>query len=140
MYQQITIVGNLGNSPELRFTPQGDAVCSFSLATNRQWKNNDGEKFEEVTWFRISVWKAQAEACNQWLDKGKQVMVVGQLQPDKDTGGPRIWEDDAGNARASFEVRAIMVKFLGSRSDTPLEREGDPAPSSASTPNDEIPF
>ncbi len=140
MYQKIILVGNLGNQPELRYTSSGDAVTSFNLATNRQWKNDAGEKFEEVTWFRISVWGKQAEAVNEYLEKGRQALVEGVLQPDKDTGGPRIWEDDAGKARASFEVRATTVKFLGSRGDTPSDRGGGPSPSSASTPDDEIPF
>lgn len=117
MYQQTTIIGNLGNSPELRYTPTGDAVCSFSVATNRKWTGQDGQPQEQVTWFRVSAWGKTGEACNQWLEKGKLVMVVGQLQPDKATGGPRIWTDNDGNARASFEIRAFTVKFLGGSQD-----------------------
>ena len=143
MYQKIILVGNLGNQPELRYTASGEAVCNFSLATNRQWKNSDGEKVKEVTWFRISAWGKQAEAVNQYLEKGGQVFVEGTLQPDPDTGGPRIWEDDSGNARASFEVRAYQVKFLGGKSDFAPEGDSSSAPSSASTATisaDEIPF
>lgn len=117
MYQKVTLIGNLGQAPELRFTPQGDAVTSFSLATNRKWTGGDGQPQEETTWFRISAWGKLAEVCNQYLDKGRQVLVEGSLTPDRETGGPRIWTDKDGNARASFEVRAQQVKFLGGRED-----------------------
>ncbi len=118
MLQKLTLIGNLGNEPELKYTPQGDAVTSFSLATNRKWTGQDGQPQEQTVWFRISVWGKQAEPCNQYLAKGRQVYVEGQLTPDRETGGPRIWTDNDGKARASFEVRAFQVQFLGGRSDS----------------------
>lgn len=113
MYQKVVIVGNLGNDPELRYTPQGDAVTSFSVATNRRWTGADGQPAEETTWFRVSAWGRQAETCNQYLSKGRQVLVEGRLVPDRNTGGPRIWTAQDGTARASFELRALSVQFLG---------------------------
>lgn len=144
MYQKVMLVGNLGGDPELRYTPKGDAVTSFSLATNRKWKNSDGTPGEETCWFQVSVWGRQAEACNQYLAKGRQVFVEGRLIPDSETGGPRIWTDASGNPRASFSIRAIAVQFLGGGSNKPpdevrfgddFERQGQDT-----VDEDEIPF
>lgn len=115
MFQEITVIGNLGSDPELKYTSQGDAVTSFNVATNRKWTGSDGEKVEQTTWFRISVWGNQAEACNEYLSKGRQVFIKGTLQSDGGTGGPRVWVDNEGKSRASFEIRAYTVQFLGSR-------------------------
>lgn len=138
MYQKVIIVGHLGIEPELRFTASGDAVTSMSVATNRKWTNSDGQKQEQVTWFRVSVWGKQAEVCNDHLAKGRQVLVEGSLTPDPATGGPRIWEDSEGNARASFELRAIRVQFLGGGGQSQSE-ETQSRPSGALA-EDEIPF
>ncbi len=113
MYQKFVAVGNLGGDPEMRFTQTGTAVTNFSLATNRKWTGNDGETHEETTWIRVSTWGKLAEVCNQYLTKGKQVLVEGRLNSDPETGGPRIWTDSQGNARASWEINAYEVKFLG---------------------------
>lgn len=113
MFHKVVIIGNLGTDPDLKYLPNGDAVCSFSVATNRKWKNSDGSKGEEVTWFRVSAWRKQAEICNQYLKKGKQVYVEGRLTPDKNTGGPRVWTANDGQPHASFELTALEVKFLG---------------------------
>jgi single-strand DNA-binding protein len=115
MYHKIIIVGNLGRDPEMRYTPQGTPVTTFSVATNRRWTNADGTPGEETTWFRVSAWRRMAEVCNQYLSKGQQVFVEGQLKPDPETGGPRVWTGNDGIARASFEITAFTVKFLGGR-------------------------
>ena len=115
MYQKVIIVGNLGRDPEMRYTPQGTPVTNFSVATNRRWTNADGTPGEETAWFRVSAWGRMAEVCNEYLAKGRQVLVEGQLKPDPETGGPRIWTGNDGIARASFEVHANTVKFLGRR-------------------------
>jgi single-strand DNA-binding protein len=120
MYHKVTIIGNLGHDPELKYTPQGDAVVNFSVATNRRWTNNDGSQGEETVWFRCVAWRKLAEVINQYLAKGRQVYIEGRLQPDKATGGPRVWTDKDGNSRASFEVTVETIKFLGS----PGERNG----------------
>ena len=133
MYQTIIIVGNLGRDPELRYTPNGKAVTNFSVATNRQWTNGDGETVKETVWFRVSAWGKQAETCNQYLSKGSKVLVEGRLQPDPDTGGPKIWFREDGTPAASFEVNANTVRFLSSK------EEGEDQDSSTST-DEEIPF
>lgn len=114
MYQQITLVGNLGNDPEMRFTPNGTAVTNISVATSNKYTKKDGEKVDETTWFRVSVWGKSAEAANTYLKKGSKVLVTGRMTVDKATGGPRVYESK-GEHRASFEVTANEVKFLSSR-------------------------
>lgn len=120
MYQRLVLVGNLGRDPEMRYTPNGTAVTSLSVATSRKYTTADGQQKEETVWFRVSVWGKQAEPCNQYLSKGRKVLVEGTLVPDEN-GGPRIWTDKEGKARASFEVRANTVRFLDSK------REGAPS-------------
>ena len=113
MYQKLLIVGNLGQDPEMRYMPDGQAVTNFSLACNRRWNDSNGQPQEEVTWYRVSVWGRQAEAANQYLSKGRQVLVEGRLRPDSNTGGPRLWTRNDGSSGASFEVTADRVQFLG---------------------------
>ena len=117
MYHTIIIVGNLGRDPEMRYTPSGQAVTNFSVATNRNYTGSDGQPVKETMWFRISTWGKQAETCNQYLKKGSKVLVEGRLVPDKDTGGPRIWNKQDGSPAASFEITAVTVRFLSSRGD-----------------------
>lgn len=118
MYQTIIIAGNVGRDPEMRYTPSGQAVTSFSVATNRQYTNNNAETVKETIWFRVSAWGKQAETCNQYLKKGSKVLVEGRLTADPATGGPRVWTGQDGSPRASFEVSASTVRFLSSRSET----------------------
>jgi single-strand DNA-binding protein len=112
MYQKIIIVGNLGRDPEMRYTPTGQSVTSFSVATSRQYSQN-GETVKETTWFKITAWGKQAETCSQYLKKGAKVLVEGRLSVDKATGGPRIW-DSNGTAKTGFEITAEVVRFLSS--------------------------
>lgn len=116
-YQKLIIVGNLGRDPEMRYTPDGTPVTTLSIATNRKWNNTDGSQGEETTWFRVTAWKKTAESAAQYLTKGRQVMIEGQLTPDRATGGPKIWTRQDGTAGASFEVRADRIVFLGGRSE-----------------------
>ena len=117
MYQTIIIAGDVGRDPEMRYTPSGQAVTSFSVATNRQYTNNNGETVKETIWFRISAWGKTGEVCNQYLKKGSKVLVEGRLTADPATGGPRVWTAQDGSTRASFEVYAQTVRFLSSRSE-----------------------
>lgn len=112
MFHTLIVVGNLGKDPEMRFTPSGQAVCSFSVATSRQYSGANGEQVKETIWMRISTWGKTAEACNQYLKKGSKVLVEGRLTPDKATGGPRIWTKSDGTSGASFEITASNVRFL----------------------------
>ena len=137
MYHTIIIVGNLGRDPEMRYTPTGQAVTNFPVATNRQYTASSGESVKETIWFRISVWGKQAETCNQYLRKGGKVLVEGRLNPDPNTGGPRIWQGQSGPG-ASFEVTANTVRVLSSRGETEMMGAGgeDYNPES----DDDIPF
>jgi single-strand DNA-binding protein len=117
MYHTLIIVGNLGKDPEMRYTPSGQAVTSFPVASNRKYTSSNGEQVNETIWFRISAWGKQAEICNQYLKKGSKVLVEGRLTPDKTTGGPRLWKKQDGSSGASFEVNAQTVRFLSTRAD-----------------------
>jgi single-strand DNA-binding protein len=114
MYQKMIIAGNLGKDPELRYAPNGDAVCSLNVATNRKYTDKGGQQVKETTWFRVSVWGKQAETCNQYLHKGSSVLIEGRLQADKATGGPRIFTRGDGTSGSSFEMTAESVRFLSS--------------------------
>ena len=141
MYQKVVIVGNLGTDPEMRYTPSGQAVTNFSVATNRRWSDSQGNQQEETVWLRVSVWGRMAEVCNQYLAKGRQVLVEGTMRPDPETGGPRIWTDQNGQPRASFELTGREVKFLGTRGDSGGDFGGDSGPGEApGLTEDEIPF
>jgi len=107
MYQHTVIVGNLGRDPEMRYTQSGDAVTSFSVAVNRKWTNQDGSPGEKTTWFRVSAWRRLAETCNQYLSKGRLVLVEGDVSASAWT--PK----DGGDPRASLELRARNVNRGG---------------------------
>jgi len=121
MYQQITLVGNLGNDPEMRHLPNGDPVTNFSVAANRYWTGADGQRQEKTVWFEVAAWQRLAETCNQYLSKGRRVLVVGELEE------PDVWTDSSGNARATLKVRARNVQFLGSREQGNVMSEGQAA-------------
>lgn len=106
MYQKLIIIGNLGRDPELKFTADGKAVANFSVATSRKYKDTD-----ETTWFRVSTWDKQAEACNTYLSKGSKVLVEGRLKSNAD-GNPRVYERKDGTWSASYEITAESVRFL----------------------------
>lgn len=138
MYQQITLVGNLGTDPEMRYTTSGVPVASFSLAVNKTWTNQEGQRQDKTTWFRVTTWRKQAEIVSQYLTKGRQVLVIGEVED------ARPWTDRDGNMRASLEVTAQLVKFMGSRNDPVGGSDGsfDSAESGAgeSVSDEEIPF
>jgi len=124
-HQNVQLIGYLGADPEMRFTPSGQAVTNFSLATNRKYINGSGQEVKETTWFKVSAWGKLAEACNSYLHKGSQVYVEGRLVADPSTGGPRLWTRQDGSPAASFEVHANLVRFLGGKNgngnDAPVE-------------------
>jgi single-strand DNA-binding protein len=136
MYQKITIVGNLGKDPEMRFTPSGQPVTSFNVATNRSYTGSDGQRVKETVWFRVSVWGKQAESSNNYLHKGSKVLIEGRLMADPATGGPRTYNRQDGSTGASFEITASTVQFLDSRSDSDQSSNDDMGTLS----DDEIPF
>lgn len=111
MFHTIIIAGNVGKNPEMRYTPSGQAVTTFSVASNREYTHNN-EKVKETCWFRVTTWGKQAEVCNQYVKQGMKILVEGRLSPDKATGGPRVWAKKDGTSAASFEVTAGTVRFL----------------------------
>jgi single-strand DNA-binding protein len=141
MFHTLIIVGNVGRDPEMRYTPSGQAVTSFSVASNRRYTSSNGEQVNETIWFRVSAWGKQAEICNQFLKKGSRVLIEGRLTPDKASGGPRIWQKQDGTSAASFEVTAQTVRFLTTRGESEASGPATDAGDTAVAPaEDDIPF
>lgn len=109
-FNKIILVGNLGRDPELRYTPQGTPVCSFTMATNEKRKDKAGEMQDVTTWFRITLWGRQAEAASQYLTKGRPVYIEGRLRIEE-------WTDRDSKQRYTLEVHATDMQFIGSRGD-----------------------
>lgn len=136
-FNKIVIVGYLGRDPEIRYTPQGTAVCNISIATTEKRKGKEGDAQDVTTWFRVTLWGRQAEVANQYLTKGKQVYIEGRLRQDEYT-------DREGNRRQTLEVTATDLQFLSSVRDS--QGESDPGPagekvSGSDWPGeDDIPF
>lgn len=111
-FNKIIIVGNLGRDPELRYTPQGSAVCNFSVATNEKKRDKAGELQDVTTWFRITLWNKQAENASKYLTKGSPIYIEGRLRIEE-------WTDKDGNNRFTLDVNATDMQFIsaGSRGD-----------------------
>jgi single-strand DNA-binding protein len=133
MYSKVIILGNLGKDPTMAYAPSGDAMTKFSVAANESYTNSAGEKVKKTTWFNVTTWKKLAEICQTYLHKGSKVYIEGTLQADPATGGPRVWTGQDGASRASFEIRAELVRFLNSRD----EDEGSAPVAKSATPFDE---
>jgi len=132
MYQKTVVVGHLGRDPEMRYTPSGVPVTSFSVATTRKWTNANGEQQEKTTWFRVTCWRKLAELTAQYLQKGRLVLVEGDVEAS-------AWTDREGAARASLELTATTVRFLGGRGEVSEGIPGEPGGELPAT-EDEIPF
>ena len=143
-FNKIILVGYLGRDPEIRYTPSGEAVCNFSVATTERRKDATGEFQDHTTWFKVVVWRRQAEIANQYLTKGKQVYIEGRLRQQEYT-------DRDGNRRTSLEVTASDIQFLGTKGDeagvsspaTTTSKASRPATDTTDEPplsDDEIPF
>jgi single-strand DNA-binding protein len=102
---KVMIIGNLGKDPEMRYTPSGRPVTTFSVASSRSWYTSNGERRTETEWFNIVAWSNLAERCNQYLVKGQQVYIEGRLQT-------RHWEDDEGKRHSSVEIVANEMIML----------------------------
>lgn len=110
-FNKITVVGNLGKDPELRYTPQGNAVCNFSVATNEKRRDKGGDLQDVTTWFRITLWGKQAENASKYLTKGSPIYVEGRLRVEE-------WSDRDGKTRYTLDVQATDMQFIGnSRND-----------------------
>jgi single-strand DNA-binding protein len=108
---KVMIIGNLGRDPEMRYTPSGRPVTTFSVATSRTWNTSEGEKHVETEWFNVVAWSNLAEICKQYLNKGQQVYIEGRLQT-------RHWDDQEGNKHTSVEIVANEMIILGERRET----------------------
>jgi single-strand DNA-binding protein len=108
-FNKIIIVGNLGRDPELRYTPQGSAVCSFSVATTEKRRDKSGEMSDITTWFKVTLWEKRAETASKYLTKGSQVYIEGKLRTEE-------WTDKDGKTRTSLEVQATDMNFIGTKS------------------------
>lgn len=115
MLNNVTFLGNLGTDPDHRFTQNGVPVTHFDLAVNRVWTDDAGEKQEKTTWVRVTCWRKLAETCGEHLTKGRQVLVIGELEEAS------AFIDKEGNARASNEVTARRVVFLGGNGEASAE-------------------
>jgi single-strand DNA-binding protein len=104
-FNKIILVGNLGRDPELRYTPQGTAVCSFTMATNEKRRDKSGEFQNIATWFKVTLWGNQAETASKYLAKGRPVYIEGRLRIEE-------WTDRDGNNRQSLEVNGSDMQFL----------------------------
>ncbi len=132
---KVMIIGHLGKDPEMRYTPSGRPVTTFTVAVSRSWNSADGERHAETEWFNVVAWGNLAEICKQYLTKGQQVYVEGRLQT-------RRWDDKEGQKHTSVEIVATERMMLGDRRDAnhaadeqSLATEGEPA-----APEDEFPF
>ncbi len=105
-FNKIIVIGNLGRDPELRYTPQGNAVCNFSVATSEKKRDKGGEMQEITTWFRVTTWNKQAENASKYLTKGRPVYIEGRLRIEE-------WTDRDGKNRYTLEVNATDLQFLG---------------------------
>ncbi len=137
-FNKIILVGNLGKDPELRYTPQGKAVCSFSMATNEKRRDKAGELQDVTTWFKVTLWGPQAETASKYLSKGRPVYIEGRLRLEE-------WTDRDNNNRFTLDVQATDMQFIsagredgggysggGSHDDEPAFSGGPASSSSAS--------
>ncbi|NIV32663.1 MAG: single-stranded DNA-binding protein [Anaerolineae bacterium] len=159
MFQRVTLIGRVGQDPQMRYTPDGVAVTSFSLATTETiskttfdgrdrtcpqgWKESyNAKNWELTTWWRVTCWRKMAETINQYLSKGQQVFVEGVVSGEAADGSqnPRVWTGNDGVARASFELTAREVKFLGSRGDAAAGPPMGEPPPETGLEEDTLPF
>ncbi len=145
-FNKIILVGNLGRDPELRYTPQGTPVCSFTVATNEKRKDRAGEMQDFTTWFRVTLWGRQAETASQYLTKGRPVYIEGRIRLEE-------WTDRDNKQRYTLEVHATDMQFIGqgaradessagssSRSPSPKNTQTENHPLERDLSDDDIPF
>jgi single-strand DNA-binding protein len=135
---KVMIIGNLGRDPEMRYTPSGSPVTSFSVAVTRKWNSRDGEAKEETEWFNVNCWDKLAEIANQYLTKGKQVYIEGRLRTHS-------WDDkQTGEKKYRTEVVATDMTMLGQRGETSGDFNGGndrgPVAAGDSSEFDNMPF
>jgi single-strand DNA-binding protein len=126
---KVMIIGHLGRDPEMRYTPSGKPVTTFSIATSRSWNTSDGQRRSETEWFNVVSWGSLAEICKQFLYKGQQVYIEGRLQT-------RHWEDTEGNKHSATEIVANEMIMLGERRSESKDQTSD----DQEKEEDEFPF
>jgi single-strand DNA-binding protein len=143
---KVMLIGRLGRDPEVRHTPEGTAVASFSLATSEFWTDKNGTRQERTEWHNIVAWNKLAELSRRYLAKGRQVYVEGRIRT-------RDWDDKEGNKRRTTEIIATQILFMGSRADqaevspvqaAPVQRGAQPVEETSQEipeiTDDDIPF
>ena len=132
---KVQIIGHLGKDPEMRYTPSGRPVTTFSVAVSRSWNSADGERHAETEWFNVVAWGNLAEICKQYLVKGQQIYIEGRLQT-------RRWDDKEGQKHTSVEIVANEMMMLGDRRDTTTNNNQETEATPADNPmaEDEFPF
>ena len=134
---KVILIGNLGKDPELKYTPSGQAVANFSLATNEKWKDKDGNMQDRTEWHNIVIWGRMAENAKEYLAKGRSVYIEGRIQT-------RSWDDKDGNKKYMTEIVAQSMQFLGSRGDQGSTPGGPPPeapqPADLAGEDDDLPF
>lgn len=131
---RVTLIGNLGRDPEVRFTLSGQAVCNFSIATDESYKDKSGSKVEKTEWHNITMWGKLAEIAGEYLEKGKTVYLEGKL-------ATRKWQDKDGNDRYTTEIVADKMQMLsGKREREPQESDYQRTESAPPNPDDDVPF
>jgi len=136
MYQEVELIGRLVADPDSRYLPNGQRVTNIRLAINEGWTDESGDKQERTTWWRVAAWGRLAEVTNEYLSKGRTVMVKGTPRTDPETGGPRVYKRNDGTYGAAFELNARLVKFIDGKNAGTVE-EGDVP---AGDEDDSIPF
>ncbi len=127
------LIGNLGKDPDLRYTPSGQAVATFSLATNERYKDKDGQLVDRTEWHNIVVWGKQAETAKEYLKKGRQIFVDGCI-------AYRTYDDREGNKRYITEVVAQRIQFLGRREEVPETVPAEPEMDAPTSEEENLPF
>ena len=130
---KVMIIGHLGRDPEMRYTPSGRPVTTFTVATSRTWNTSDGERHTETEWFNVVTWGNLAEICKQYLTKGQQVYIEGRLQT-------RRWDDNDGVKHTSVEIVANEMMILGDRREANHSSQAGEPVSSTDETEDEFPF
>lgn len=137
MVNKVILIGRLGRDPEMRYTPAGDPVCNFTLATDSVYRDRSGERQRRTEWHRIVAWRKLAEQCTQLLSKGKLIYVEGRLRT-------RQWDDRDGNKRTTTEIEINTMRILTPKGEPGLamEREAPepPADTAPEITDEDVPF
>lgn len=139
----VQLIGFVGKDAEMRYTPGGQAVTTFNIATTKKWDSNEGEKKEQTIWWKVTAWGAKAEIANNYFKKGTQLFIEGSMNVDPVTGSPRIWTAQDGTPRVNLELTMNEFRFLDRKGNSGGDTDHSAAPSPAdvgsNTPGDFVP-